>query len=151
MLSLHATFMATRPAPPRHSEGQEAQQWLGQYSLALACAKRGAKGPLFCNSTSVFRCSAPHCLSLTFQLPRSCPSLRMWVGGSRKPQWTVSTQRCCTMRTCDAYTGTPENADDQRGCHTLALAIRHECQMPQAAFFDRNFDLSCVPPLSPLW
>ena len=72
LLSLH---------PPRHSEGQEAQSWLGQYSLALACTKRGAKGPLGCNSTSVFRCSALHCLALTPQLPRSCPSLRCgWVG-----------------------------------------------------------------------
>ena len=78
--------------PPRHSEGQGAQSCSGQYSLALACAKRGAQGPLSRAFTSVL-----HCLALTPQLPRSWFSLMMWVGGSRKTNWTVAALRCCTI------------------------------------------------------
>ena len=39
----------------------------------------------------------------------------------------------------------------KRGCQTLALVIRHKCQMPQSAFFDQNLSIGCVPPLSPMW
>ena len=44
--------------------------------------------------------------------------------------------------------------DDQRGCQTLAVAIRHNvshCQMPQSAVFDQTLRLElCAPPESPV-
>ena len=51
------------------------------------------------------------------------------------------------MRSCDACTGTPKNANGQRGCQLkAALAIRYKCQMPQAAFVDRTSPLAVCPP-----
>ena len=43
-------------------------------------AKRGAKGPLCRNSTSVFRCSALHCLGVNFAAASQLPFLE-GVGG----------------------------------------------------------------------
>ena len=62
--------MATQPAPPRHSEGQGTQSWLGHYSLALAFNMLGGvqKGPSVATPPQFSAAVPCTALALTLQL-----------------------------------------------------------------------------------
>ena len=108
--------MATQPAAPpaRCSEGQldheGAQSWLGQYSLALACARRGAKGPHGRNSprfpAAVLVTACMLALISHGQLPHSC-SLGLlqgcgWVGLGKRTACAAGMSRPYDAALCGA-------------------------------------------------